>query len=61
VSVFHANSRRSLDNARATIFRMRDGHFYKFWVYIMASPTGTLYIGMTGYWSRVFANTKPAP
>jgi putative endonuclease len=28
---------------------MRDGHFYKFWVYIMASPTGTLYIGMTGY------------
>jgi putative endonuclease len=32
-----------------TIFRMRDGHFYKFWVYIMASPAGTLYIGMTGY------------
>jgi putative endonuclease len=29
--------------------RMRDGRFYRFWVYIMASRTGTLYIGVTGY------------
>jgi putative endonuclease len=28
---------------------MREGRFYKFWVYIIASPTGTLYIGMTGF------------
>jgi putative endonuclease len=28
---------------------MRDGRFYKFWVYIMASRTGTLYVGMTGF------------
>jgi putative endonuclease len=27
---------------------MRDGHQYTFWVYIMVSRTGTLYIGMTG-------------
>jgi hypothetical protein len=27
---------------------MREGRFYKFWVYIMASRIGTLYIGMTG-------------
>ena len=28
---------------------MRDGRFYKFWVYIMGSRTGTLYVGMTGF------------
>jgi putative endonuclease len=28
---------------------MRDGRFYKFWVYIMASRTGTLYMGATGF------------
>lgn len=28
---------------------MREGRFYKFWVYIMCSRTGTLYIGMTGF------------
>lgn len=28
---------------------MRDGRFYKFWVYMVCSPSGTLYIGLTGY------------
>jgi putative endonuclease len=28
---------------------MRDGRFYKFWVYIVASQTGTLYTGVTGF------------
>ena len=28
---------------------MRDGCFYKFWVYIIGSRTGTLYTGMTGF------------
>ena len=28
---------------------MREGRFYTFWVYIMGSKTGTLYIGMTGF------------
>jgi predicted GIY-YIG superfamily endonuclease len=28
---------------------MRDGRFYKFWVYIVGSRTGTLYTGMTGF------------
>jgi putative endonuclease len=28
---------------------MRDGRFYKFWVYIVASRTGTLYTGITGF------------
>src|SRR5215467_3741618 len=27
---------------------MRDGQFYRFWVYIMGSRTGVLYTGMTG-------------
>ena len=31
---------------------MRDGFYYKFWVYILASRTGTLYIGITGYFDR---------
>jgi putative endonuclease len=34
---------------------MREGRFYKFWVYIMCSSTGTLYVGMTGFIdTRVF-------
>jgi putative endonuclease len=28
---------------------MRDGRFYKFWVYIMGSRAATLYVGMTGF------------
>lgn len=31
---------------------MRDGSFYRFWVYILASGTGTLYVGVTGYLER---------
>ena len=33
----------------ATILAMRDGSYYQFWVYILTSRTGTLYIGVTGY------------
>jgi putative endonuclease len=34
---------------------MREGRFYKFWVYIMSSSSGTLYIGMAGFIdTRVF-------
>ena len=33
-------------------FPMRDGHEYKFWVYITASPTGTLNTGVTGFFER---------
>jgi putative endonuclease len=40
------------ENARATIFLMRDGRFYKFWVYIVASRTGTLSTGVTGFLGR---------
>ena len=31
---------------------MRDGFYYKFWVYILVSRTGTLYVGVTGYFDR---------
>ncbi len=31
---------------------MRDGSFYKFWVYILSSHSGTLYIGVTGFFDR---------
>jgi putative endonuclease len=31
---------------------MRDGNQYKFWVDIMASPSGTLNTGVTGFFER---------
>ena len=31
---------------------MRDGLQYKFWVYIFSSHTGTLYTGITGFFTR---------
>jgi len=37
------------EDGHGTILAMRDGQFYKFWVYIMGSRTGTLYVGMTGF------------
>jgi hypothetical protein len=39
----------SAKNMRATICTMREGRFYKFWVYIMTRRTGTLYVGMTSF------------
>lgn len=27
---------------------MRDGPFHEYWIYIMSSPSGTLYTGVTG-------------
>ena len=30
---------------------MREGRFYTFWVYIMGSHSGTIYVGMTGFLS----------
>ena len=30
-------------------FAVRDGSYYEFWVYILTSRTGTLYVGVTGY------------
>jgi putative endonuclease len=35
-----------------TSFAVRDGFNYQFWVYILTSRTGTLYIGITGYFDR---------
>jgi len=31
---------------------MRDGFHYKFWVYILSSGSGTLYVGLTGFFER---------
>jgi putative endonuclease len=31
---------------------MRDGFHYKFWVYILTSRSGTLYIGITGFFEK---------
>jgi putative endonuclease len=33
-------------------FPVRDGFHYKFWVYILVSRSGTLYVGITGYLDR---------
>lgn len=37
---------------------MRDGAFYKFWVYIGASRSGTLYVGMTGFFHTRISQHK---
>jgi putative endonuclease len=37
---------------------MRDGQFYKFWVYIVGSRTGVLYTGMTGFFDRRIGQHK---
>lgn len=31
---------------------MKDGFHYKFWVYILSSRSGTLYVGLTGFLGR---------
>jgi putative endonuclease len=31
---------------------MKDGFHYKFWVYILSSRSGTLYVGLTGFFER---------
>ena len=47
-----ADSGSSHDIAYANIAGVRDGFYYKFWVYILCSKTGTLYVGITGYFDR---------
>ena len=37
---------------------MRDGFYYKFWVYILSSRSGTLYVGITGYFNRRITQHK---
>ncbi len=37
---------------------MRDGQLYQFWVYIVGSRTGTLFVGMTGFFTRRVAQHK---
>jgi putative endonuclease len=37
---------------------MRDGHFHKYWVYIMGSLTGTLYVCMTGFFDTRIGQHK---
>ena len=40
---------------------MHDGVFYKFWVYIVTSRSGTLYVGMTGFFdTRIFQHKSGA-
>jgi predicted GIY-YIG superfamily endonuclease len=41
-----------------TFSAVRDGFYYKFWVYILVSRTGTLYIGITGYFDRRISQHK---
>jgi putative endonuclease len=45
-------------NACTTILRMRDVRFHRFWVYIMASPSGTLCVGVTGFFERRISHHK---
>jgi putative endonuclease len=42
----------STEAAVLTFPTVRDGVYYKFWVYILSSRTGTLYVGITGYLDR---------
>jgi hypothetical protein len=41
----HADSGSFYENVCAAIPRVRDGRYYKFWVYILSSRTGTLATG----------------
>jgi putative endonuclease len=41
-----------------TCSAVRNGSDYKFWVYILVSRTGTLYIGITGYFDRRISQHK---
>jgi hypothetical protein len=45
----HAATGSSTEVPVLTFSAVRDGFYYKFWVYILVSRTGTLYIGITGY------------
>ena len=47
----------STEAAVLTFPNVRDGGYYKFWVYILSSRTGTLYVGITGL-TGAFTNTK---
>jgi predicted GIY-YIG superfamily endonuclease len=38
--------------ACATLFHVRGGFHYKFWVYILSSRSSTFYIGITGYFGK---------
>jgi len=35
-----------------SLVSMRHGFHYKFWVYILSSRSGTLYVGVTGFFDR---------
>jgi putative endonuclease len=48
----HPDSGSFYENVYATISGMRDGRYYKFWVYILTSRTGTLYVGVTGFFDK---------
>ena len=48
----HADSVSSTETLVLTSFAVRDGFHYQFWVYILTSRTGTLYVGITGYFDR---------
>ncbi len=41
-----------LPNCLCYALFMRDGFHYKFWVYILSSHSGTLYVGITGFFDR---------
>jgi putative endonuclease len=44
-----------------TFSAVRDGYNYKFWVYILVSRSGTLYVGITGYIDRRASQHKMDP
>jgi putative endonuclease len=48
----HADTRCSPQTACATLLFVRDGFHYKFWVYILSSRSGTLYVGITGFFDQ---------
>jgi putative endonuclease len=44
--------RALLRNSACYALPVRDGVFYKFWVYILSSRSGTLYVGITGFFEQ---------
>jgi predicted GIY-YIG superfamily endonuclease len=54
----HPTTGSSTETPVLTFSAVRDGFYYKFWVYILVSRTGTLYIGITGYFDRRISQHK---
>ena len=53
----HTDTRCSHENFACYALAVRDGIFYQFCVYILSSHSGTLYVGITGFFEQRILST----